>query len=330
MNKYSMTKASRIKVWTIAIFTLLGFLAITPAFSTDVKASKDHPLIPRFKDSEITYYKLENFNEYALLTNAVTSNKGLEGNPDSVTELEGRITWLFYRNPAKSSSLEVFRNYEKSLKETGFEILFSCKTKACGGYQFNRVVTGHTHFIGSDGDQRYLAAKLTRDKGDVYVSLYVASANVGGGPNYGRVLTQLRVIEVESMEDSMVTIDASEMAKGIGDEGRIALYGILFDTDKATIKAESKPTLEQISDLLNSNTKLKLVIVGHTDNQGDLDYNMDLSKRRARSVEDTLVNEYKISAERLSSWGVGYLSPVASNRDEAGRAKNRRVELVEK
>ena len=99
--------------------------------------------------------------------------------------------------------------------------------------------------------------------------------------------------------------------------------------DKATIKPESKPTLVQISTLLNDNADMKLIIVGHTDNQGKLDYNMDLSTRRAKSVEAALVSDYGIGKERLSAWGVGYLSPVASNRNEAGRTKNRRVELVE-
>lgn len=75
---------------------------------------------------------------------------------------------------------------------------------------------------------------------------------------------------------------------------------------------------------------MKLVIVGHTDSQGELDYNMDLSTRRARAVEAALVSNYGIAKNRLSAWGVGYLSPVATNRSEAGREKNRRVELVEK
>lgn len=178
-------------------------------------------------------------------------------------------------------------------------------------------------------DQRYLAAKLPREDGDVYVSLYVTPSGAGGGPTYQRILTQLHVVEVESMQENMVTVDADAMAKGIGEEGRIALYGILFDLDKASIKPESKSTLEQISTLLNDNPELKLVIVGHADSQGKIEYNMELSTRRAKSVETALVSDYGIAKDRLSAWGVGYLSPVASNRTEAGRAKNRRVELVE-
>jgi len=227
-------------------------------------------------------------------------------------------------------SADVFRNYENALTKAGFETLYSCKNDECGGYNFNRAVTEITNLVGSQGDQRYLSAKLPRDSGDVYVSLYVAKANVGGGPDYRRVLTQLHIIELQPMRENMVVLGADAMAKGLVEEGRIALYGILFDYDSANIKPASKPALEENAALMNGNSELELVIVGHTDNQGSLEYNMSLSKRRAKAVEAALVRDYGIAGNRLSAWGVGYLSPVASNRSEAGRAKNRRVELVEK
>ena len=128
---------------------------------------------------------------------------------------------------------------------------------------------------------------------------------------------------------NMVTIDANAMAREIDQTGRVALYGLYFDTAKATIKPESKPTLEEIAKLMQAQPELRVVVVGHTDNQGKLDYNMDLSQQRARAVIQALTQEHGIAAERLQDWGVGYLSPVASNRSEEGRAKNRRVELVE-
>ncbi|MCW8857819.1 MAG: OmpA family protein, partial [Kangiella sp.] len=84
----------------------------------------------------------------------------------------------------------------------------------------------------------------------------------------------------------------------------------------------------EIAKLLKDNSELKLLVVGHSDNQGDFDYNIDLSKRRAESVKQALVSNYGINAARLKPWGVGYAAPVASNKAEPGRAKNRRVELV--
>jgi len=302
--------------------------------AADVKGAKDHPMISRYDGSEIINYKQDTFNDYALFTKKAGASGGLENNKDSTIPLEGRVTWITYRNPADRTTLEVFRNYEDALSDAGFEVLFKCKNAECGGRNFSHSMTdragSYTSIGESYNDMRYLAAKLPREEGDVYVALYVAYADVGGGPDFKRVLTQLQVIEAEAMQENMVVVDADAMAKGIGEEGRIALYGILFDYDSAKIKPESRPTLEQIAALLNNNPELELVIVGHTDNQGGLEYNMDLSKRRATAVRAALVRDYGIAGKRLSAWGVGYLSPVASNRSDAGRAKNRRVELVEK
>ncbi len=325
-NQAHSLKTQMLMILTVAIL-LSGFTCITTAYAADVAGSQDHPLISRYEGSNIFQYKADAFNEYPLFINEISNNRGVQGQPESVMWLEGRLTKLLYLNPPNRSSLEVFRNYENALKDSGFETIFSCKKTACGGHQFNRAMNGYI-WLTSD-DQRYLAAKLRRDEGDVYVSLYVTPSGAGGGPEKGRVLTQLHVIEMEPMQENMVTVDADAMAKGIGEEGKIALYGILFDTDEATIKPDSEPTLKQISALLIADPELKIIIVGHTDNQGKLDYNMDLSTRRAKSVEATLVSDYGIAKDRLSAWGVGYLSPVASNNNEAGRAKNRRVELVE-
>jgi outer membrane protein OmpA-like peptidoglycan-associated protein len=123
-------------------------------------------------------------------------------------------------------------------------------------------------------------------------------------------------------------VDAAAMAKGLGEKGHVALYGIYFDTDKATLKPESKPTLEEIAKLLRGQGKLGVYIVGHTDSQGSHDHNMDLSRRRAEAVAAELVRSYGIAKERLRTAGLGFLAPVGSNATEDGRALNRRVELV--
>jgi OOP family OmpA-OmpF porin len=308
----------------VAVFTA----ATTALAQEDVKGSKDHPMISRYEGSYIKFYESRAFDEYALFISDISTNKGIEGQPESVRWLEGDLTKILYVNPAERSVLEVFRNYEQALDSAGFETIFSCKAKECGSYHFKNAMDGYI-WLTSD-DQRYLAAKLPQQDGDIYVSLYVTSSGAGGGPDYKRALTQLHIVKVEPMAENMVTVDATAMAKGIGEEGKIALYGILFDTGKATIKPESGPTLEHITKLLADNPSLKIVIVGHTDNQGELAYNMDLSTQRAKSVEATLVSDYGIGNDRLSAWGVGYLSPVASNQSDAGRAKNRRVELVER
>jgi len=111
--------------------------------------------------------------------------------------------------------------------------------------------------------------------------------------------------------------------------GHASIYGIYFDFNKADIKPESEPALKKIARLLRQNPDLKLYVVGHTDSAGRLEYNMKLSKARANAVMNELTTKYKISAGRLKAYGVGPLAPVASNKTDEGRAKNRRVELVE-
>ena len=107
------------------------------------------------------------------------------------------------------------------------------------------------------------------------------------------------------------------------------MYGIYFDTGKAEVKPESNDTLTQIAKMLQLQPELKLLVVGHTDNVGTLAANMDLSKRRADAVVKALTTSFGVSPSRLNAQGAGPLAPVASNRTEDGRAKNRRVELVE-
>lgn len=140
---------------------------------------------------------------------------------------------------------------------------------------------------------------------------------------------QVYIIEEEEMKQDIV-VDAKSMMSDINSEGRVALYGIYFDFDKSDINPESDPTLKEISKLLSENSKLKLYVVGHTDNVGDFSYNMKLSQARADAVVKTLVSKYSIDKNRLTSAGVGPLCPVTTNDTEEGKVKNRRVELIKK
>jgi outer membrane protein OmpA-like peptidoglycan-associated protein len=105
--------------------------------------------------------------------------------------------------------------------------------------------------------------------------------------------------------------------------------GILFDTGKADVKPESAPALDEVAKLLKQNPKLKVYVVGHTDNVGALAANIDLSKRRAAAVMQALIAKYGIPAAQLQAYGDGPYAPIASNDSEDGRTLNRRVELVE-
>ncbi|MCB0297331.1 MAG: OmpA family protein, partial [Calditrichaeota bacterium] len=116
----------------------------------------------------------------------------------------------------------------------------------------------------------------------------------------------------------------------IAESGRVVLDGILFDYDKATLQAASKAALEQIAAYLKANAQQNFYVVGHTDAKGTFAYNQNLSAARARAVVEALVKDYGIAPARLEPHGVGPLVPVFSNASDAGRERNRRVELVER
>ncbi|MGH7587129.1 MAG: OmpA family protein, partial [Gemmatimonadota bacterium] len=271
--------------------------------------------------------------------------------PTESQRIEGRVTRILYVAPENRSPLEVLRNYEQELQKAGFHTLYSCSGAECGGEdgwlsehylytnerEMNDAPPGASGVPGQISeyafnfprDQRYLAAKLSRPEGDVYASVYVATETFDHFPETkDHALVLLDVIETVPMETGMVTVDAAAMAKDIAATGRVALYGIHFDTDKTDIKPESEPTLQEIAGLLQEDPTLKLYVVGHTDNVGGFDYNTDLSRRRAASVVDALKTKHGVQAARLTAAGVGMLAPVAPNDTEEGRAKNRRVELV--
>lgn len=261
--------------------------------------------------------------------------------PNGRTEsIEGELYNYYYFGPKDRSGLEVFRNYKQALERQRFAILVACEddtqcpkqglaAHARKWTNDSRTFSGGTQYMNnmdSDRPFRFLMARLTRAAGDVTVLLTLRDgvyADEGFGTDYF-----LQVVESGAMKTDQVQVSAEVMGKGLEAEGKIAVYGIFFDLAKAEIKPESKPQLDEMASLLTKNPALKVFIVGHTDNQGKLEANLALSQRRAEAIVGALVKDYKISAARLAAKGVANYAPVASNSAEAGRARNRRVELV--
>lgn len=307
---------------------LIGLSLFAPSSALaqdDVKGSKDHPLIGRFAGSIIRVYEVKEFDEHTVglgkLSDASRWAKS--------EKVEGKVTRMTYLAPAGASTAAIVRSYEEALRKAGFEILFAAGEQELGpryGLWHTKVYPDpqrrRSYFIGSKAP-RYLVAKLRRAEGDVWAVVYAAF----GGPDARNQPTiQLDVIEVKALEKGLVT--AGAMAEEITKAGRIAIYTLYFDTDKAEIKPESGPTLKEIAGLLQQSPGLNLYIVGHTDNTGALAYNVDLSQRRAETVVKALTTAHAVDPARVRAAGVGPLAPVVSNASEEGRARNRRVELV--
>jgi len=207
---------------------------------------------------------------------------------------EGARTKLTYSRKTGSkevSMAQIARNYQNAIKKIGGEILYN--------------------------DDRITVARITKAGAITWVEV--------SAYNEGRDY-EVVVVEPKPMDQEVVA-DATALSQSIAATGKAIVYGIYFDTGKSILKPESDPTLEQITKLLKQEPQLQLYVVGHTDNDGALDFNLKLSSDRAASVVKALVSR-GISASRLSSAGVASYCPAASNKTEDGKAKNRRVELV--
>jgi outer membrane protein OmpA-like peptidoglycan-associated protein len=239
--------------------------------------------------------RMPNFhiNKYEVKEFDQLAFKDEKGKPTSVEGKKYHIVYLVKEGSPIPSVLQILRNYQNAIEKIGGKKIYE------------------------DSINIYL--KLEKD--DLITWVHVLG--YGGGKVY-----DLDILEEQQMKQDVVA-DAASMARDIASSGKVALYGIYFDTGKTDIKPESEPAIKEIANLLQQNAALKLYVVGHTDNVGSLDSNMDLSRRRAESVISYLVANYKADAGRLKGYGVGPLAPVASNKTDEGKAKNRRVELVE-
>lgn len=296
-----------------------GLLSVAPAFADkgDLPGSKDYAGIGRFGGSVITGYQVKDFDAARVQAAAF-----INGKPKDQRRLEGRVTRIAYKTEPGPSIIEVSRNFEQQLTKAGFKTLLACDTDACGGIPFTESIdTLPVPQMWIDGfDFHYFSAVKSEGGRETYASIITSKNN-------DEVHAQLTVVQIDKMGDKMV--DAAAMARGLGDKGHIALYGIYFDTDKTTLKPQSRPTLDEIAKLLKGQPKLTVYIVGHTDSQGGYDYNMNLSRGRAQAVAADLVAHYGIDRNRLKTAGVGFLAPLGSNQTEDGRALNRRTELVQ-
>jgi outer membrane protein OmpA-like peptidoglycan-associated protein len=290
------------------------------------QGSRDHPLVGRYEGSRIHAYQQVAYDETRVITGPVTK-RDVVGDENAVPA-SGRQTTIVYRVPADRSPLEILRNFQQTLAGRGFEQLFECYRETCGdrtgSFLRAALIAGRPlamAMTASSDTGRYLALRLKRAEGDVLVSIYVQQVT-------NIIQTRVEVVEVRGMEaDRIRVLGASELKSALDAAGKVALYGIYFDVDKAEIKPESKPQIDAIAAFLGANPGLNVVVSGHTDNQGAFDYNVGLSQRRAQAVARALASA-GIAPARVTAFGAGMSSPVAPNDTSEGQRLNRRVEIV--
>ncbi len=332
------SKSGATRMARLLVLAALIFSAMSIARPQDVQDSNDPPGMKRYEGSELIGYRAPKFDEYLLPLSPPTSMA-----PPAYTkskQVEGLVSYYSYLAPEGRTPAELYRNYKEEVQRLGLVTLYE---KAAGqpgwfGPTFDKVAEDSDLaqiLAYNEAEERMLVGR-SKDPNPTYYVVFVTSYKDGVIPERlqarvqkGRALAQLVVVAPQQMEKKMTFVNAGEMKQALHDEGKVALYGIYFDTDKDVMKTESQPVLEEIAKLLKDDPSLRLHVVGHTDNQGKADYNLDLSRRRAASVVRELIGKMGIAADRLDAFGCGLYSPLAPNSTEDGRSKNRRVELVE-
>lgn len=340
------------------LFVAPAYARVTPEAQAELQkdqaAAHDFAPAGRYAGAHLLAQTFKAFDELKLPAGATTKDAA-NPSPHFATTVtaRGRVTRSLYVAPPGRSTLEILANHEDALKVAGFAVQFECGGDACGE-SFGRL-----KFNGESNDQRvvvegapqlrryladamleyvkdvrYALLKKTSADGDTYVGIYVAQMTGGSHGDSSDALSGsegvlIEVVEPKPMEQKIVTVSASEIDTKIATEGRAVFYGLYFDFDKAVIKPDSAPQLAEMARYLADQPDRKVYIVGHSDNQGKLDYNIALSQKRAEAVAAALATGFHIDPHRMTARGLGPLAPIAENRDEAGRAKNRRVEMVE-
>ncbi len=329
----------------------------------DIDGAKDPAWLKRYEGSSIVSFEQRGFDAVKFPASALVAvpdqidayNNNVY-RAKSQREVEGEYTRLVYIAPADRSPLEVMRNYLDLVEEGGGKTLYRCTDTDCGG-----ELNGNDHGGGNQGliEQIYPQARVkdaefsngkcasTATPREQHYSLVTLPDGSGGDRTLGimtfqvgdksycdalenRTAVLVVAVSPKARERKMVTVSSDEMAKALAATGNIALYGIQFDTNKSSLKPASVDTIAQIAKLLQSQPALKLDVVGHTDNVGDAAANLKLSQRRADAAVVSLLEDHGIDEARLSARGEGMGKPLADNATEAGRAKNRRVELVKR
>ncbi|KQQ91784.1 hypothetical protein ASF77_07585 [Massilia sp. Leaf139] len=311
-----------------AVFILSAAMAVSAAPPLkDIKGGKDHPLLSRYQGS-----LLYSYGEVPLAPVQIVDR---EKDKPVLRRIEGKVANRMYWVPEGGSALEIHRNYVHALQAAGFETMFSCETAQCEKLGVQRMVKdfpeqtkwamfdARVSSIFNSGNQpafHYISARKQVGAGYTHVQVALAGN--------GRVEQFVQIVEPAQAALGKVTVDAKAIGAGLQRDGKIALYGVHFDTNKAVLREDSAPQLQSMAEALKAEPAMKVLIVGHTDNQGDIDANLALSQKRAQAVVEALSGKYGVPAGRLSARGVASFAPVSANTSEEGRARNRRVELV--
>lgn len=247
--------------------------------------------------------------------------------------IEGRIERRSWRiDGGSSTTLQMLAPLRAQIAALGYETIFECADKACGGFDFRfetEVLPG-PHMYVDLGDFRFLSAR--RGPGDVQ-SLLISrtAASVYVQQIIATEVTQERGVPVVVPTGPAGTPEApivGDLVSRLMTQGHVILSDLEFRTGANELGDGPFASLETLSTFIEIHEDYRLVFVGHTDSIGRLTANIALSKARAEAVRARMIRDFDVSSDRVEAEGMGYLSPIASNLTEAGRQANRRVEAI--
>lgn len=274
-----------------------------------------------------TAFADQDFNSYSIPVGP------FGGTSSAVEVVEGRVIWSAFRLDDETTTADLMAGYRNWLLQEGFTSVFECQTTACGGFdfRFEASILPAPGMLMDVADFRQLT--MQRPSDDSHASILVSRVlnvmyiqTVMVMPNDA----DRTVIATPNVETSFDTVILPTDEKALYDrlisEGHIRIEGLEFETGGDAISPGSETALDLLARLLNRND-IAVMIVGHSDNVGDLGANRELSKRRAEAVKTALVARGVVE-QQLTAEGIGFLAPLESNATPEGRAINRRVELV--
>ena len=256
----------------------------------------------------------------------------------------GLVQLRSWRIEGKTDALtEIGAELARQLTTEGYEVVFRCETKDCGGFdfRFNTLVLPPPDMFVDLSNFRFLSARRETEQGVEAVGLMLSRTSKAA---------MLQVVSVSPMNPTNPSIEeqgsssafvlvpppprlaeqvgAEEVGKLLTEQGHVILPALTFETGSSELADGRYTALEALATWLLQDSTRKVALIGHTDSQGALERNIELSQSRATAVTKYLVEKYKIDPEQLVADGVGYLAPIASNATEQGRQTNRRVEVI--
>lgn len=315
-----------------SLIIVSGLVVACPIAGFAEEKGQDLPFLHRYPGSSISTYQRAQFDELRMPAGPFDP----KGEPSKYQNLQGEVVYIDYWNPRDRSPLEIMSNYQQTLQREGFKIIWQCVNHSCnsdhgigGVFQENPIwqpAGGFKTYFG-DGGGRMSTSRLDSPNGSqtwVYLS-------VSGSSPQARGETYIYAVQTKPMQTGLVAgqrelLTAGEMGDALQRQGRFAMH-IPFDYNKATLRPSALPATQQLAQTLRQHPSWTIGLDGHTDAVGSPEFNQRLSEDRCQAVKATLVAD-GVPARQIATRGLGATQPVADNGTDAGRAKNRRVEVV--